>query len=77
MIIMLPNKEEKKFYKSRKFEKILNVINNNPDFFYLKEKNNKLNIYVNKKINTIDLAKNIIFKFAKWNITLCFLFFFH
>ena len=65
MIIMLPDKEEKNFYKSRKFEKILNVINNNPDLFFIKEKNNKLNIYVNKKINTIDLAKNIIFKFAK------------
>ena len=33
LIIIMPDKEEKNYYKSRKFKKILNVINNNPQLF--------------------------------------------
>ena len=59
----MPEKKEEGFYKSLTFEKILNTINKLPAFYSLKEKNNKLYIYVNKCIMSIDGAKDILHNF--------------
>jgi len=65
MIIVMPEKKEESFYKSLIFEKILKTINTLPQLYSLKEKNNKLYIYVNKNIVSVKMAKNILnnFKF--------------
>ena len=67
MILVFPEKKEEAFYKSSAFINILNTIQKEPDFFNLKEKNNKLNIYVNSNIYSVNDAQKILNKFEKIN----------
>jgi transcription-repair coupling factor (superfamily II helicase) len=60
MIIFFPNKKNSAFYNSNAFLKILEKIKSDPTFCYLKEKNEQLNLYVNKKVNSIKNATEII-----------------
>ena len=63
MIIVMPEKKEESFYKSLIFEKILNTINTGPKLYRLKEKNNRLYIYVNKSIVSVKFAQDILCNF--------------
>jgi len=63
MIIIMPEKEEVSFYSSLIFKRILNSINILPELYSLKEKNNRLYVYVNKNINSIKDAKEIFNNF--------------
>ena len=56
MIIFLPKKEDSEFYSSNLFNKILDKINSQPSFCSIKEKNNQINLYLNQKVTTINLA---------------------
>ena len=67
MILVFPEKKEEAFYKSSAFINILNTIQKEPDFFNLKEKNNKLNIYVNSNIYSVNDAQKVLNKFEKIN----------
>ena len=63
MIIFLPKKEDSEFYNSNLFNKILDKINSQPSFCSIKEKNNQINLYLNQKVTTINLAKQILKSF--------------
>ena len=63
MIIFLPKKEDTEFYNSNLFNKILNKINSQPSFCSIKEKNNQINLYLNQKVTTINLANQILKSF--------------
>ena len=65
MILVFPEKKEEAFYKSSAFINILNTIQKEPNFFNLKEKNNKLNVYVNSNVYSVNNAQKVLNKFYK------------
>ena len=63
MIIFLPKNTQSAFYDSKLFITILNKIKLDPSFCHLKEKNNQINLYINKIVNSINDAIEIIKRF--------------
>ena len=64
LIIIMPEKKDKNYYASSSFKKILDAINTNPQLYVIKEKNDRLYIYINRKIYSINDINNILNNFA-------------
>lgn len=63
LIIIMPEKQNKNYYKSVEFKKILDAINSNPQLYIIKEKNDRLYIYINKKIYSVEDVNKILNNF--------------
>ena len=64
LIIIMPEKKDKNYYASSSFKKILDAINTNPQLYVIKEKNDRLYIYINRKIYSINDINDILNNFA-------------
>ena len=63
LIIIMPERKDKNYYESCSFKKILDAINTNPKLYMIKEKNDRLYIYINKKIESVNEADEILSTF--------------
>ena len=63
LIIIMPERKDKNYYESSSFKKILDAINTNPQLYMIKEKNDRLYIYINKKISSVIEVDEILSTF--------------
>ena len=63
LIIIMPERKDKNYYESSSFKKILDAINTNPQLYIIKEKNDRLYIYINKKISSVIEVDEILSTF--------------
>ena len=63
LIIIMPERKDKNYYESSSFKKILDAINTNPQLYMIKEKNDRLYIYINKKIKSVIEVDEILSNF--------------